>query len=168
MPDRTRLLKAFHLLLLLGLCAALPGCASWFSEEFIDPEVRLLKVDVVKARLLEQRFILRFRIDNPNDDSFPVRGLNYSVQLNGVPLASGESREWFNVPARGHQVFNVPVRTNLWRHLKDVVRALEDPEQPIRYSLRGEVKTGLLFGRSVHVARNGEIIPGNYIPENSP
>ncbi|HSC83012.1 MAG TPA: LEA type 2 family protein, partial [Pseudomonas sp.] len=145
MPDQTRLLKTIRLLLLLVLSAALPGCASWFSEDFIDPEVHLLKVDVVKAKLLEQQFILRFRIDNPNDDSFPVRGLSYSVQLNDVALASGESSEWFNVPARGHQVFEVPVRTNLWRHLKDVVEALEDPDKPIRYSLQGEVKTGLLF-----------------------
>lgn len=168
MLDQTRILQAIGLTFLLGLCTGLPGCAAWFGGEFTDPQVRLVKVDVVKARLLEQQFILRFRIDNPNDDSFPVRGLSYSVQLNGVPLASGESSEWFNVPARGHQVFDVPVRTNLWRHLKDVVRALEDPEQPIRYSLRGEVKTGLLFGRRVHLARNGEIIPGNYIPEESP
>ncbi|MBK1675074.1 hypothetical protein CKO35_17785, partial [Ectothiorhodospira shaposhnikovii] len=24
---------------------------------------------------------------------------------------------------------------------------------------------GMLFGRSVHMARNGEIIPGDFIPE---
>lgn len=168
MLDRIRILKLISLTVVLGLFAGLQGCASWFSGDFQDPEVRLVKVDVVKARLLEQQFILRFRIDNPNDASFPVRGLDYSVQLNGVPLASGESREWFNVPARGHQVFDVPVRTNLWRHLKDIVRALEDPDQPIRYSLSGEVRTGLLFGRSVHLVRNGEIIPSDYIPEDSP
>ncbi|MBC9250244.1 hypothetical protein A9179_08150 [Pseudomonas alcaligenes] len=154
--------------MILALCTALGGCSSWFSDDFEDPQVRLLKVDVVKAKLLEQQFILRFRIDNPNGQDFPVRGLDYAVQLNGVPLASGASSDWFDVPARGHQEFSVPVRTNLWRHLKDIVEALDNPEQPIRYSLRGEVKTGLLFGRSVHLTRNGEIIPGNYIPEDSP
>ena len=34
-----------------------------------------------------------------------------------------------------------------------------------RYRLQGEVKTGLMFGRSVHLRRNGEIIPGDFIPE---
>jgi LEA14-like dessication related protein len=57
------------------------------------------------------------------------------------------------------------VRTNLWRHLKQIVSLLEDPNKPISYQLQGEVKTGLLFGRSVHLERKGEIIPGNYIPE---
>ena len=57
------------------------------------------------------------------------------------------------------------MNTNLWRHVKRVVKMLERPDQPIRYQLSGEVETGLMFGKSVHVQREGEIIPGNYIPE---
>ena len=148
-----------------GLLSGLTGCSTWMTGGFKDPDVQLIKVDVVKARLLEQEFRLRFRIDNPNGVSLPVRGLDYNVHLNGIQLAEGYSNEWFTVPAHGHHTFDVPVRTNLWRHLKGVVEALEEPEAPIRYRLRGEVKTGLLFGRSVHLQRNGEIIPGDYIPE---
>src|SRR5690606_15927894 len=122
-------------------------------------------VDVVKARLLEQQFVLRFRIDNPNGVSLPVRGLVYDVTLNDIPLADGESSTWFTVPAYGRMEFDVPVRTNLWRHMKYIVKLLEKPDQPIRYRLQGEVKTGLLFGRSVHLSRKGEIIPGDFIPE---
>lgn len=152
-------------LLTLALCLGVAGCSTWFSDDFRDPTVRLLKVDVVKAKLLEQKFTLHFRIDNPNDINLPIRGLHYNVKLNGMPLASGDSDTWFTVPANGHQNFDVPVRTNLWRHLKQVVDMLEDPNQPISYQLQGEVKTGLMFGRSVHLERNGEIIPGDLIPE---
>jgi len=162
---QTPLSRILSLLLTLGLLVSLGGCSSWLTDDFRDPEVRLLKVDVVKAKLLEQKFVLRFRIDNPNDISLPIRGLNYNVKLNGVLLAEGQSDKSFTVPARGHQTFEVPVRTNLWRHLKRIVNSLEDPDEPISYQLQGEVKTGLMFGRSVHLQRNGEIIPGNYIPE---
>ena len=162
---QTPLARILSLLLTLGLLVSLGGCSSLLSDDFRDPEVRLLKVDVVKAKLLEQKFVLRFRIDNPNDISLPIRGLNYNVKLNGVLLAEGQSDKSFTVPARGHQTFDVPVRTNLWRHLKRIVNSLEDPDEPISYQLQGEVKTGLMFGRSVHLQRNGEIIPGNYIPE---
>ncbi|VFT42184.1 lipoprotein [Pseudomonas aeruginosa] len=41
---------------------------------------------------------MRFRIDNPNDFSLPVRGLQYTVQLNDIQLAEGESGQWFTVP----------------------------------------------------------------------
>ncbi|ANI13784.1 LEA14-like dessication related protein [Pseudomonas citronellolis] len=135
------------------------------TGSFESPDVKLMKVDVVKARLLEQQFTLHFRIDNPNDFSLPVRGLAYKVKLNDVDLAEGESSVWFTVPANGRQFFEVPVQTNLWRHMKYIVKLLEDPDKPIRYSLEGDVKTGLLFGRTVHIARNGEIIPGDFIPE---
>jgi LEA14-like dessication related protein len=162
---QTPLARILSLLLTLGLLVSLGGCSSLLTDDFRDPEVRLLKVDVIKAKLLEQKFVLRFRIDNPNDISLPIRGLNYNVKLNGVLLAEGQSDKSFTVPARGHQTFEVPVRTNLWRHLKRIVNSLEDPDEPISYQLQGEVKTGLMFGRSVHLQRNGEIIPGNYIPE---
>lgn len=159
------LARTIGLATILALHLGLSGCASWFDDDFQNPEVHLVKVDVIKAKLLEQRFSLRFRVDNPNASELPIRGLTYAIQLNDTPLAEGESSQWVTVPARGHAEFEVPVRTNLWRHLKGVVEALEEPEAPIRYRLRGEVKTGLLFGRSVHLQRNGEIIPGDYIPE---
>ena len=148
-----------------GLLSGLTGCSTWMTGGFKDPDVQLIKVDVVKARLLEQEFRLRFRIDNPNGVSLPVRGLDYNVHLNGIQLAEGYSNEWFTVPAHGHHTFDVPVRTNLWRHLRQIVKALEKPDEAIPYRLQGAVKTGWLFGQSVHMSRNGEIIPGDYIPE---
>ena len=66
---QTPLTRILSLLLTLGLFVSLGGCSSWLTDDFRDPEVRLLKVDVVKAKLLEQKFVLRFRIDNPNDIS---------------------------------------------------------------------------------------------------
>jgi len=165
MPYQAKTIRILSLLMLLGLFSGLAGCSTWFTGGFQDPDVRLIKVDVIRAKLLEQEFVLRFRIDNPNGMSLPVRGLVYTVHLNEVKLAAGESNAWFTVPAYGHHVFEVPVRTNLWRHMKYIVKLLEKPDQPIRYRLQGEVKTGLLFGRSVQLARNGEIIPGDFIPE---
>ena len=158
-------IRILSLLMFFGLLCGLGGCSTWTSGGFKDPDVRLIKVEVIRAKLLEQQFVLRFRIDNPNSMSLPVRGLDYRVHLNEVKLAEGESNTWFTVPAHGHHVFDVPVRTNLWRHLRQIVKLLEQPEEPIRYRLEGQVKTGLLFGRSVHMSRNGEIIPGDFIPE---
>ncbi|AHL76093.1 hypothetical protein CH92_13705 [Stutzerimonas stutzeri] len=150
---------------LLGLLSGLAGCSTWFSSDFQDPGVRLTDVEIIKARLLEQQFMLRFRIDNPNEQSLPVRGLVYTVHLNDIELASGESSGWTTVPAHGFEYYEVPVYTNLWRHMKYIVRLLEKPDRPIAYRLEGELKTGLMLGRRVHIATNGEIIPGNFIPE---
>ncbi|WP_263138878.1 LEA type 2 family protein [Pseudomonas sp. RIT-PI-AD] len=158
-------IRILSLFMLLGAFSGLSGCSTWFTGDFVEPDVRLLKVEVVKARLVEQEFLLRFRVDNPNDVSLPVRGLVYTVYLNDVKLASGESDAWFTVPANGRHVFDVPVHTNLWRHMRYIVKLLERPDEPVQYRLQGEIRTGLLFGKYVQLRRNGEIIPGSFIPE---
>ncbi|MBX9754903.1 MAG: LEA type 2 family protein, partial [Pseudomonadaceae bacterium] len=93
--------KLLCTLLSLGLLLCFTDCSSLISDDLRDPSVRLLKVDVVKAKLLEQKFVLHFRIDNPNNMSLPVRFLHYKVRLNGVPLAEGESDRDFTIPAKG-------------------------------------------------------------------
>lgn len=158
-------IRILSLLMFFGLFLGLAGCSSWMAGDIKDPDVRLINVEVIRAKLLEQRFVLHFRIDNPNTMSLPVRGLDYTVYLNDVKLAEGTSDASFSVPAHGQHAFEVPVRTNLWRHMRQIVKALEKPEEPIRYRLTGAVKTGWFFGRSVHMSRNGEIIPGDFIPE---
>ncbi len=165
MPCHATIRRMTKAVVLLGLLSAIAGCSTWFSSDFQDPRVQLTDVEIIKARLLEQQFMLRFRIENPNEQSLPVRGLVYRVHLNDIELASGESSGWATVPAHSSEYYEVPVQTNLWRHMKYIVRLLEKPDRPISYRLEGELKTGLLAGRRVHIATNGEIIPGNFIPE---
>ncbi|WP_296178751.1 LEA type 2 family protein [Pseudomonas sp. UBA1879] len=157
--------SVFRILALLIVLLMASGCSTFSSDDTRDPDVKLLKVDVVKARLLKQDLKLRFRIDNPNDSNLWVRGLRYKVVLNDMLIADGEYSDWFIVKANGHKNFSVPIRTNLWEHLKDITRMLGKPNQPIHYRLEGTLKTGFLFGDSVRIGRDGDIIPGDLIPE---
>jgi LEA14-like dessication related protein len=149
----------------LLIALALSGCASWFSDDDLDPQVHLIKVEVVRAKLLEQKFRLYFRVDNPNDSSLVVRGLNYRIHLGQILLAEGEYEEWFTVEPKSSGYFRVSIRTNLWPQVREVVKLLREPTRPIPYRLEGELETGLFIGHDVHLARNGEIIPANFIPE---
>lgn len=160
-----RTIKILRMMALLSFLTGLSGCSTWLGGDFENPQVQLAKVEIIKARLLEQQFLLLFRIDNPNDQSLPVRGLRYNVHLNDVQLASGESGGWLTVPANGFEYYEVPVNTNLWRHMKYIVRLLEKPDRPIAYQLDGELQIGMISKRKVHVSSRGEIIPGAFIPE---
>jgi LEA14-like dessication related protein len=161
MVFQAKLIRVICILLML----ASSGCASLFTGGAEDANVKLLRVDVVKAKLLKQDMKLRFRVDNPNDASIWVRGLRYKVILNDILIADGDYSDWFIVKANSHRNFTVPIRTNLWEHLKDVTRMLGKPNQPIHYRLEGKLKTGFIFGHGVRIDRNGEIIPGDLIPE---
>ena len=51
-------IRILSLLVFFGLLSGLAGCSS--SSDLKSPEVRLINVDVVKAKLLEQHFMLHF------------------------------------------------------------------------------------------------------------
>ncbi|MGE7957660.1 LEA type 2 family protein [Pseudomonas sp. NPDC089530] len=163
MVAQLRALRTFGLLMAL----ALSGCASWFGDDTLDPQVHLVKVEVIKANLLEQRLRLHFRVDNPNDADLTVRALEYRVQLDDVLLAEGEYEHWFTIDPKHSAYFQVPVRTNLWPQVRQVMKWLKQPQQPIPYRLEGLLETGLFIGHDVHLARKGEIIPADLIPELS-
>lgn len=165
MSYRPHLPHALYLTLAMALPLTLGGCVSWFTGNYKDPEVHLVHVEVVKAKMLEQRFVLRFSIDNPNDSKLPVRGLLYRVSLGGILLAEGEADDWFTVAGHRKEFYEIPVRTNLWQHLRDLAKLLKHPDQPIPYRLEGTLKTGLFFGHDLRLDRRGEIIPGDLIPE---
>lgn len=157
--------KTSAYLVLLVVFSYLGGCSTGAGSKFQDPEIQLVDVELVRARLLEQQFMLHFRIDNPNSKSFPMRGMNYRVLLNDTPLATGSNSQWLTIPGNSHAYLKVPVNTNLWRHMKVVIRMLENPNQRIHYTLYAEVKTGLLFSKEINIVRHGDIIPGDYIRE---
>ena len=152
-------------LAVLSVTLFLSACSSLFSNDFRDPSIHLVRVEVVRAKMLEQRFNLYFRVDNPNSVSLDIQDLSYSVFLNDIKLASGQSNISFTLSPNSTTEIKVPVRSNLWRNLKQVIKMLKNPHEPITYRLEGQVEVGSWFGRNVQLQRSGEIIPGNFIPE---
>lgn len=160
--------RIIALLLMLFAGLGLNGCVSSPSGEASirrDPEVQLVDVEVVRSRLLEQQFLLHFSVHNPDDVDLQVRALNYTVFLGKVKLASDKYSTWLTVPAHGRADLDVPVHTNLWRHMRDIVKLLKKSDQPIRYRLKGELSVGLMFGHDVNVAHEGVFVPGAFLPE---
>ncbi|WP_339529055.1 LEA type 2 family protein [Pseudomonas mucidolens] len=151
--------------LLLAWTLTLSGCASWFADDTPPPQIHLVNVELVRAKLLEQKFKLHFRVDNRGDSDLTVRGLIYRISLADVELAEGESNEWLTVPPHSRGFFKVSVRTNLWPQVRKIADLLKKPQRPIPYRLEGELKTGLFIGNDVQVMRRGEIIPGDFISE---
>lgn len=158
----------FRALRIISLLVALTlgGCASWFiDDDWIEPQVHLVKVEVVRAKLLEQRFRLYFRVDNPNDSDLTIRGLEYRIHLGHMLLTEGDYGQWITVKPKSSGYYQVPIRTNLWPKVREVVKLLRNPQQPIPYRLEGVLETGLFIGYDVHLKRNGEIIPADFNPE---
>lgn len=158
------MIAASRLLLLSVLLVLLGGCASWGDDDWREPQLHLDKVETVKARLLQQEFVLHFRVDNPNDSRLFIRNLSYSVWLNDLLLVQDDVSLWRSVGGHARRTFKITARTNLWQHLKPLVKLLKS-NQVLHYRLQGELETGLIIHQDLHLRRSGEIMPGDLKPE---
>src|SRR5690554_4283651 len=107
------------LFLLLGLSLLLASCAS-MRPQLEQPKISLVGVDIRELGLLRQRYVLTLSVQNPNSIAFPVRGMDYDVQIAGHQLAHGMSPKAFTVPARGETDVEVELSTNLISTLQNV------------------------------------------------
>ncbi|MBL4611188.1 MAG: LEA type 2 family protein [Pseudomonas sp.] len=131
-----------------------------FGPSYTKPEIALANVEMLKANLWEQSFRLRLRVDNPNDRSLPIRGMQYQIYLNDARLATGVSDQAFTVPAYGSEYFELNVRSNLWRHIGDIVRLVET-QQAIDYRIEGHIRTGLFFSPTLTLREKGTLDPAD-------
>lgn len=156
------------ILTLLISCAWLlagTGCSLWPASEQPMVQVKLRTVEVIKARLTEQRLLLHVRIDNNGSQPLKLRGLDFQLSLEGLELAEGRYRKAHWIAAGGHAELAIPVRSNLWPHGRLLLEALRHPQQPLGYHLDARIKRGWLLPPDVHLQRDGAIIPGHFFPE---
>jgi len=116
----------------LGGCATLTGLGE-------APRVSLVNIEPVDFQLLEQRFRVSLRIQNPNDRDITIRGLDYRIVINEKVFAQGVSGKPVSVPAWGEGIAEVEVVSSLDRVI-DQLRAFGERASPdIDYALSGHV-----------------------------
>lgn len=144
-------------MLVLMSCLLSQGCAM-LMPSYSKPDVSLANVEMLKSNLWEQSFRLKLRVENPNSKALPIRGMQYQVYLNDMRLATGVSNNRFDVPAYGSETFDLEVRSNLWRHLADLVE-LVDKQRAVTYRIEGHISTGLFLAPNINLKEEGTLEP---------
>ena len=135
--------------LLLGGCALTP--------RLIPPTLTVVDVQLQGSDLWEQHLKVRMHVQNPNDRALPIKGLEYTLQVEGQQFASGESAASFIVPARGEAEFDMNVTTNLaGTLLKLLARGSDTLSQSVAYRLTGKVSLSEGLLRSLPFDERGE------------
>jgi LEA14-like dessication related protein len=125
----------------IALCATsalfTPGCV--LAPKFTTPTLTVASVQVEGGDLLEQRLRVRVHVANPNDRRLPIKGVVYTLEIEGQPFASGESAESFVVPALGETEFDMNVTTNMAGMLMRLLTRGSDALQSVSYHLTGKI-----------------------------
>ena len=142
---------------LTAVAAFVTGCAS--TGVMVErPDVSLRHVEVAAVDLDSQTFVLDFDVVNPNPFPLPIRSVSYGVELEGLRLASGETRSAFTVPAGGNSHFEITVDVDLMRTAPQLMFIVRDGlYRDIPYALEGRLAIDVPFANLVTFRNEGSI-----------
>ncbi|MEW6119320.1 MAG: LEA type 2 family protein [Pseudomonadota bacterium] len=131
----------FRRFLMTGLAFALVACTG-LPMNAVPPRVSIADVEVKSLGLFEQKFDVGLRVANPNDFDLKIEGLDFDLEVNGRPFASGLSRVSTLVPAASSTVLRVEAimqSKNLVRQIRTLPP--ETLKEGVPYRIKGRVRT---------------------------
>lgn len=140
----------------LGAVLIFGGCAT-LTRSIEPPTLTLSRVQMLESNLLEQRYRLTLRVQNPNAFALPVEGMNYALKFADVDFASGVTPSAFRVEANDEQLVDIDVSTNLLRSAQQLMLYLQSGQDTLDYQLRGSIDIDLPFVGAVPFERYGTV-----------
>jgi len=131
---------------ILLLIALLAGCASMLPQE---ERVRVTLVDIqpLEATLLEQRFLVKLRLQNRAREPLAVDGMSFDLDLNGKAFASGVSNRAVTAPGFGEALLEVKVSSTLFGVIRQIQSLQNQEPKPFEYRISGRLSSpDSLFG----------------------
>lgn len=143
-------------LLFTGAAVALGACAGMRLEPL---DVRLVDLAMAEGGgLLEQRLALTLALSNPNPSDVALTGLRVALDVNGEPLARGQSGESLTIPRLGEARATVIAAISVFDLIPGVMAMTQ--REGLAYRLSGTAFLGGLGGGSLPFAREGRLIKG--------
>jgi LEA14-like dessication related protein len=106
-----------------------------------EPQFTITSIAIMQAELINTRFRVSLRIDNPNIFPLALSSLGYELYGEGRFWADGQEQDVFYIPAQGSSetsLFLMMNFINMKRQLLDDVIAM----RLVRYRFTGEVEVG--------------------------
>jgi LEA14-like dessication related protein len=124
--------------MLLALLVCIAGCAPKFER----PNLAVTGIEMQSGNLLQQNFLVKFQVQNPNDRPLPVSGLHAELNVGGQRIASGVSNHAFVVPPMGQSDFDMTITANMALALLQLSNQHTDS---IDYEVTGSASLDLPF-----------------------
>ena len=143
----------------LTICVAvlgLSGC-SLFVPKLEAPHLSVVSVEFQKGALWQQKLRVRMHVDNPNDRVLPIKGITYTLDVNGQELAHGESAAAFIVPALGEAEFDMNMTANMAGTIISLLSHGTDSN--VEYHLTGRISLSQGLLRSIPFDQHGTFSP---------
>ena len=142
--------------LLSALIILISGCAGKYSQ-LENPKLNLVGFEMVDAQLFEQRYLLTFRLINPNDIALPITGIYYEVELEGKEFATGVNASPVHIPAYGETRVKVEMSTSLLQSIRHLASIAEKNPDSLSYRIKGHLNVNLPLVGKIPFSETGQI-----------
>ena len=117
-------------LLIIFACSTMP-------KDFETPKVSIANIVPKDMTLMEHRFDVQLRIQNPNNFDLGINGVRFEIALNGKEFGTGMSGAKVTVPRFGSEVISGELITGLGSILRQA-QQLSSGGAKVQYSLKGK------------------------------
>ena len=147
--------------LLPALAVAAAAC-SLVAPRFERPEISVAGIELMGGNLLQQNFLVKLNVQNPNGRDLPVRALHADLDVAGERLASGASDKPFVVPAHGSTQFDLHITANLALALLKWSQRTDHQPASIAYEVTGVAELDLPFLHELPFRQSGSFSPDGH------
>jgi len=126
--------------ILLLVVFSLFGCAGLgYREDQL--KVTIADIKMLDSTLMEQRFLVKLRVQNRGQEALSVRGMSFDVELNGKDFGSGVSNQEVSVPAFEDAVIDVKLTSTIFGVIRQLQSMRKLESKPFMYRLSGRLNT---------------------------
>jgi LEA14-like dessication related protein len=102
------------------------------------PEVQLSGLEITDISLSHANFLARLQLYNPNGVSLDIKNLQFTLFLNDVRVAEGQSRKSFTIPAEETGEATIRLSSSFF----NLYRMTSKLQDQIAFNIDGEITVG--------------------------
>ncbi|HEY4366432.1 MAG TPA: LEA type 2 family protein [Steroidobacteraceae bacterium] len=130
-------------------------CACSLTPKLETPRLTIINVAMMSADMFNQQFLVHLNVQNPNDRQLAIKGIEYTLFLEGDGFAEGTSQP-IVLPAKGETEFDLTVHTNFVSSIGRLLSRLNG-KQTVDYEIEGKVvlESGMI--RTIPFRESGQV-----------
>ena len=136
----------------------LSACAALAGREPVN--VSVVGMEPMASQGMEGRFLVKLRVQNPNDTPIDYDGVALELDVRGTRLATGVSDERGTVPRFGESVIAVPVSVPVSAVVRQALGFATGDRTRADYRLRGRLAAPGFGGVSFNSGGEFTLPPG--------
>ncbi|MCU7815620.1 MAG: LEA type 2 family protein [Candidatus Thiodiazotropha sp. (ex Lucinoma kastoroae)] len=148
---------------LITLLLVFSGCAS-LQHQKERIKVTIADLSPLKSTLMEQRFLVKIRLQNRSKEALNIDGMSFDLDLNGKNFASGVSSQAATIPGYSESMLEVKISSTVFGLIRQLDALQGRQGEPFEYRISGNLSTpDSLF--ALPFSESGEI---NLLPSTTP